>query len=249
MKRLLTGIAALLLLTLSPLAGTGPATAQDVPRQTRAVNAFSQVAFAVAGTLHLRQGEEQSVELAAPEEALTRIETVVEGRRLTVRSENDSGLSGLFDWLSGDDEDTPSIDVYVTVPTLEGLTVAGSGTIVAETPIEADELDLEIADSGGMESQLTARRLTITIAGSGDMTLRGRADEATVEIAGSGDLRAAELEVATAEVSTTGSGTTELHVTDRLNARIVGSGNVRFRGAPTVEASIIGSGTVDSMSK
>jgi len=241
-----------LLLVALGLLGAGlfgapaPVAAQDTERQTRSVDAFTSVTFAVPGTLHLRQGEPQSVDVEAPGDALDRIETVVDGNQLTVQSENDEGLSGLFDWLTGGGEsaDTPPIDVYVTVPTVEGLSVAGSGDVVAETPIESDDLDLQIAGSGDVESQLAVMRLTVNVAGSGDATLSGRSDEVTIEIAGSGNVRAIDLQAGTASVSTTGSGNTELHVTDRLDARVIGSGSVRYRGEPTVERSIVGSGTV-----
>lgn len=225
------------------LAGAAPAAAQDA-RQTRSVASFTKVAFAVPGTLHLRQGEPQSVELEGPREALDRVETVVEGGRLRVRSEHGGGVSGLLGWLTGDDDSTPPIDVYVTMPTVEGVSLAGAGDVVAETPIESEQLSVEIAGAGGIEAELTATRLTANIAGSGNLDLRGRADEITVEIAGSGDLRGADLQVAAAKVSTAGSGDTELHVTDRLDARLVGSGDVRYRGQPTLDTNIVGSGNV-----
>jgi hypothetical protein len=226
------------------LAGPVPAAAQDATRQTRTVDTFTKVAFTLPGTLHLRQGTPQSVELEGPSEALDRIETVVEDGRLRVRTEADGGLSGLFDWLTDDSDETAPIDVYVTVPTVEGLSVAGSGDIVAETPIEGAELSVRMAGAGGIDAELSATRLTANIAGAGDMSLRGQADAASVEIAGSGNLRAPDLRVATAEVSTVGSGDTELHVTDRLSARLIGSGDVRYRGQPTLDTNIVGSGNV-----
>lgn len=229
------------------LAGPVPAAAQDAPRQTRSVDTFTKVAFTLPGTLHLRQGASQSVELEGPGEALDRIETVVEDGRLRVRAEKDSDLSGLFDWFTDDSDETAPIDVYVTMPTVEGASVAGSGDIVAETPIEGEELSIEIAGAGGIEAELTATRLTANIAGAGDMSLRGEADEVTVEIAGSGNLQASDLRVATAEVSTAGSGDAALHVTDRLSARLIGSGDVHYRGQPTVDTSIVGSGNVEAV--
>jgi len=247
MTRPLFFVVAFGLLTAGLCATPDPVTAQDAPRQTRSVEAFTRVAFAVSGTLHLRQGTPQSVELAGPEEALDHIETVVENGRLTVRSAEDEGLSGLFEWLTGDEapDDTASIDVYVTVPTVEGLSVAGSGDLVAETPIDSDELSVEIAGSGSIEAELTVTRLRANVAGAGDMMLRGRTDDVTVEIAGSGNVQGADLQATTVTVSTTGSGDATLHVTDRLSARLVGSGNVQYRGQPTVETNIVGSGTVE----
>ncbi|MFB6248353.1 MAG: head GIN domain-containing protein [Salinibacter sp.] len=249
MTRSFSSLLATGLVLVGLLAGPASVAAQDASRQTRSVDAFTKVAFALPGTLHLRQGSTQSVELAGPSEALSRVETVVEDGRLRVRAEEDGGLSGLFDWFTDDSDETASIDVYVTMPTVEGVSVAGSGDIIAETPIETEQLNAEIAGAGGIEAEVTATRLTANIAGSGDLTLRGRADEVTVEIAGSGHLQAADLRVATAEVSTAGSGDAALHVTDRLSARLVGSGDVHYRGQPTVDTDIVGSGTVATMAK
>jgi len=117
------------LLLCGMLADTTPAHAQDRVSQTRSVAAFTDVTFAVPGTLRVRQGPSQSVELEGPEETLDRIDTVVEDGRLEVRTPEEGGVSGLLDWLIGDDgPDTAPVDVYVTVPTVD-REIDGSGSV------------------------------------------------------------------------------------------------------------------------
>jgi len=250
MSRPIVLIAACGLLLCGMLADTTPTRAQDRTRQTRSVAAFTEVTFAVPGTLRVRQGTPRSVELDGPEQALDRIETVVEDGRLEVRTPEERVLSGLIDWLLGGTEpDTAPVDVYVTMPTVEALTVAGAGTLVAETPIESDDLNLVLAGAGNVDAELSATRLDLTVAGAGDALLRGRADAATVECAGAGTVRAPDLRVATADVQAAGAGDIMLHVTDRLTADLAGATSVRYRGQPTVEREIDGGGSVQPLTE
>lgn len=219
-----------------------PAQAQDTVRRTPDVASFTEVGFSVPGTVHLRQGEPQSVEVEGPAEVLDRLEIVVEGGTLEIRSETEGSW---LDWFGGDDDLEGRVEVYVTAPTIEGLSVAGSGTIVSETPIQNPSLELRNAGSGGFDLEVDTDDLEIQIAGSGTTRLRGRADAFSAEIAGSGDVEGEELRTGIAEASIAGSGDVRLHVTDRLSVQIMGSGNVRYHGDPSVDTSILGSGVVE----
>lgn len=218
----------------------GPAIAQDDPsRQTREVASFTGIGFSVPGTVHLRQGEPQSVEVEGPAKVLDRLETVVEDGTLHVRSEEERSW---LDWFGSDVDER--IDVYVTAPTIERLSVAGSGDIVGETPIQSASLRLENAGSGGFDLAVDADEVRLSIAGSGDTRLRGRGGDLSVDIAGSGDVEAADLEAAAVDVRIAGSGNVRVHATNRISAQIMGSGDVRYRGQPEIDSSVLGSGGV-----
>jgi hypothetical protein len=221
------------------------ASAQDRVQETRSVASFTEIEYALPGTLHLRQGDTQSVEIDAPEAVLDKIETTVDGGSLEI---SDGNGSGFFDRFFGDGGlDTDDIDVYVTAPTINAVTLAGSGRVVGETRLTSGSLSLSVAGSGDMSLDLDAEDLTVRVAGSGECTLQGQASTLDVNIAGSGDLRAADLETKRADVRIAGSGDAELNVADRLTAEIIGSGNVRYRGRPTVDTTTLGSGSVRSM--
>lgn len=221
------------------------APAQDRDRERRSVASFTEIEYAIPGTLHLRQGDEQFVEIDAPQAVLDKVVTTVDGETLEISDGEDEGL---FDLIFGDDGlDTDQIDVYVTAPRINGVTLAGSGEIVGETSISAESLSLTVAGSGDMDLDLEAETLSMRVAGSGTCTLRGRAGTLNVNIAGSGDLRAANLEAQRAEVRIAGSGRAELNVADHLSAKIFGSGDVEYQGRPTIETTTFGSGEVRPM--
>lgn len=200
-----------------------PATAQDREREQREVASFTEIAYSLPGTLHLRQGDEQSVEIEASSEDLEKIETTIDGETLEIRSEHQSSwLSWLFD--TGDELSGTDIDVYVTAPTVKSLSLAGTGNVVGETPLEGASLEVDIAGTGGLDLTLDVQDLEINIAGSGTTRLEGYVGTADVSIAGSGNVYLPEV--------------------DTLSASIAGSGNVRYSGDPQIESSIFGSGVV-----
>ena len=83
--------------------------------------------------------------------------------------------------------------------------------------------------------------------GSGDATLEGKADEVKLSIDGSGDVRAERLAARSVEVSIHGSGDARVNASDKLEARVAGSGDVLYRGHPQhVTRDIAGSGSVAS---
>lgn len=218
------------------------ASAQDPAQETRSVDSFTEVEFSVPGTLHIRQGDAESIEVQAPERILDRLVTTVEEDALEIRSKSEDDL---FDgWFGDDDLDGGVIEVYVTVSRVEAISVAGSGEIVGETPIESGSLALNVAGSGDLNLEVNTTHLDVRVAGSGTSTLRGTTDAINTDTAGSGDIRAAGLKAQTAEVRIAGSGNADLQVAERLDAQILGSGDVQYRGQPEVELSSLGSGKV-----
>jgi phage-related protein len=69
-------------------------------------------------------------------------------------------------------------------------------------------------------------------------------EEADIHISGSGDVRNFGLQATKAKVKVSGSGNTEITVSNFLDVRINGSGDVYYKGNPSVNADISGSGKV-----
>ncbi|MFB6232597.1 MAG: head GIN domain-containing protein [Salinibacter sp.] len=217
-------------------------SAQDRVRESRSVDAFAEVEYNIPGTLHLRQGDDRSVEVSAPETVLDEIKTTVDGETLEISDGDEPGLLELF---GADGLDTDQIDVYVTAPTLHELNVAGTGRAVGETTIEGKALTLRLAGSGELDVEVETNELSLQMAGSGTGTLRGQTRTLDLNIAGSGNLQGASLTAQRADVQIAGSGDAKLNVTGQLSAQIFGSGDVRYRGEPTVETNMLGSGEVN----
>ena len=136
------------------------------------------------------------------------------------------------------------LDIYITMPTVEYLAIAGSGEIRGETFINAQDITLRISGSGDMCLGLESQNVDAKITGSGDMELEGIAEQFDLKITGSGDVQAFKLISERADVEITGSGDASVHVLEFLRTKITGSGDVFYKGFPDLDVDITGSGDV-----
>jgi len=115
--------------------------------------------------------------------------------------------------------------VAVSVPSLDALTVQGSGNI-SVTGINSPSLTVRLPGSGTIHAAGTTTRLDVAIGGSGTALLsRLIAHDATASINGSGSIA--------------------LTATHSLDASISGSGTIFYTGNPAqVTRSVTGSGTI-----
>lgn len=196
------------------------ATTYAQKRETRKVDSFTKISFRFPGKLYLTQGSTQKVEVEGRKETLEELETEVEGGRLIIGKEGK-----WFDWNWNDND---RINVYITVPTIEGLSVSGSGDIVGQNTINAEDLDLNVSGSGSLFLDMEAKGdVEADVSGSGNIELKGKCRRFDSDVSGSGKV---DLNVAIAE---------------RADFGVSGSGKIMAEGsAPSVQATISGSGKV-----
>jgi hypothetical protein len=123
-------------------------------------------------------------------------------------------------------------DVYLSMPSVEALTVSGSGEIIGQTPIRSESLKLSIGGDGKMELEVHTTNLEADISGLGKMTLSGTSKQADLNISGSGKISAYELKTENCNATISGLGKCTIDVTDHLNCDISGSGSVQYKNAP-----------------
>ena len=96
-----------------------------------------------------------------------------------------------------------------------------------------------------MTGRVDAKTLESDISGSGDMKLSGHADNSTVSVVGSGDFTAHGLTTMSTTVHVSGSGDADINASDKLDASVVGSGDVNYSGHPkNIHKSKSGSGDI-----
>ncbi len=227
-------------------------------RETRQVSTFTKVAFRVPGKLLLKQGNEQKVEIEGDKDVLEKIETKVEGNKLSIGTEN---RWNNWNWGSED-----RITVYITMKDIEGLSVSGSGDLVGQGKITAGNLSLAVSGSGSLEIEADATGdLRADVSGSGDLSFKGKGKSLDSNISGSGKVVIAAAISGTADVSVSGSGKMEASGTaneikttisgsgkvlaanlevDKCEVRISGSGDVEINVKSDLDANISGSGSV-----
>lgn len=204
------------------------------------VDDFSELTFGTSGVLYLSQGSETKVVVEADEDVLEKIEFDQRGDRLVIRNRNDRG------WNRG--WGRSELKVYVTMQTIEAITLSGSGPIIGENRLETEDLEVKLSGSGSMELEVASRDLVIGISGSGSIEMEGAGEDVSARISGSGKIRADDLEVKSLDARISGSGSIYMSVEDEIEASISGSGNVYYRGDPDrVINSSSGSGKIRRM--
>ena len=225
---------AVVLLVIMSLA-YGISAGQTV-KETRNVKGFTTVGFGIAGNLYVKIGPEFSVVLEGEENDLEEVVTELSGDRLQIKQEN---------WRFNFNE---KVNVYITMPGLEGLGVSGSGRAeILDAVTDADDLNLSVSGSGKLlTARLEVDELDCSISGSGNIVIgsAGNADRAEISISGSGGYSGEEFEIDHLDISVSGSGNCICKVGDSLEATISGSGNVTYIGDPKIDARVSGSGHV-----
>ncbi len=179
---------------------------------------FTSIGIGIPAQVYLMKGPAK-VEVEGPESALSEIKYEVEKGSLEVKSKNRNG------WKNG----IKGVTLYITMPEVRGISLAGSGDIIGKDAFENQgDIDISIAGSGNVVLAGSGKSVRVSIAGSGDADLSGfNGGKCKVDIAGSGNARVGEVET--------------------LDVSIAGSGDVRYKGSSKVNSSIAGSGKVEKM--
>lgn len=198
--------------------------------ESRLTRSFSEVASSGEFVVHITNGNEYDVMVNAESNLLHYIETNVRGNTLHIETR---GIHNLRNHLP--------MEIFVTTPELEGLTLSGSGLITTDYFIN-ETMKLTVSGSGHIETACETGRILSLISGSGTMQIYGFTDNADFFISGSGEIDAADLSVSHCEAKISGSGDMMVNVNQYLRADISGSGNIYYAGYPEIDAHISGSG-------
>ncbi len=205
----------------------------DVVSQSFMLDDFTGFSNSIAADVYVTQGDEQEVIIKGQQNIIDNI----------LMDHVDNGF-----WRIKNDKmvrNAKQVKIYITLPTLDKVIVAGSGKIVGETSFtDLNDLELRISGSGSIQLDFMCNKLESVITGSGNFDLSGETKTMDGAISGSGSFRGYDLEIERAEFSITGSGDGQLSVAEHLRATISGSGSVYYRGTPEMDIHISGSGNV-----
>jgi hypothetical protein len=216
-----------------------PCNNKEPKKEVRNLGAFSEIDLSTAADIKLSQGTPQKFEIEGPTCDLENIVTNVNGSKLSIENEHN------LKWGNRN-----KVVIYITVQDINSLSISGSGSIIAQTPVNTTDLRLNISGSGSIViSNLKAINTRSSIAGSGSIELAGteKMDKHKIDIAGSGDIKAKDIPTSLAEVDIAGSGNCYLNVLEKLKASIAGSGDIYYLGRPAIESSTAGSGKIKSL--
>jgi hypothetical protein len=172
------------------------------------------VDLAGANTVIVRVGRAQSVAVTADDNLVDHVTTTVRRDTLVI------GNYGNFTTRS-------PMAVTVSAPSLDAVTLSGSGTVVVDAANSSD--------------------FTTTLSGSGTVTVSGTAHRLTAVLTGSGTLGLNDLDAQNVTARLGGSGVINVHAISTLDATITGTGSILYSGSPSVTSRNAGTGSITSI--
>ncbi len=119
---------------------------------------------------------------------------------------------------------------------------SGSGTIKVYGPINRT-IDAKNTGSGniilGGDNNMG---VTLDNSSSGNIVLNGGSKDVVIKNSGSGEVITLKFQTENASVNNSGSGDCYINVSNHLNVKISGSGNVKYKGNPRINETNTGSG-------
>lgn len=220
---------------ISSIRGSG-----EVTTESRPISGVERVTLSAVGTLIIRQGEQESLEIEAEDNLLAYIRTEVRGQTLEIGFE-DNG------WRQSIQPSEP-IRYYLTVIDLSEVTISGAGK-VEMGEIETDALLIVTSGAGDIElDALQADSLALELSGAGNCEIRSGAVTAQrINISGAGNYTARDLESQEAAIQISGLGNATVWAQESLEVEISGAGNVEYLGSPQVSQQITGLGKVEHL--
>ncbi len=135
--------------------------------------------------------------------------------------------------------------VTITARELARVSISGAADFIAESPVNAGHLVVNISGSGLVRfDQLKVDQLSFRVAGSGDGQMAGTARVVEIKISGRSEFRGEKLMIERAKVAISGLGDAKLWVTKELSLSVTGVGSVDYWGSPAVQRSVSGHATI-----
>ena len=207
--------------------GTG-----ETVEEIRTGSNFNGIDMRLHAQVFISQGDSYNVSVVAPFDLQPYIMTRYAGNNLIL--ENDRCIRNRIN----------EIQVFITMPDVQRLNIAGSGTIALQDEWETENLSLNVSGSGKISGTFYAQNINTRISGSGDADISGSTLNHIISISGSGKVNSFSLYCDDVDVRISGSGHAYVLAEESLYAKISGSGNIIYKGNPTVNVNISGTGKI-----
>jgi hypothetical protein len=172
---------------------------------------FAVVELAGANTVTVRVGAAQSVAVTGDDNLVGRVTTTVRSDRLFIAD------YGTFSTES-------PMTVAVSVPSLDGVTLSGSGTVTVQG--------------------VTGPDFAVDLSGTGTLVASGIVDRLTAVLSGAGTVELGDLVARDAVARLGGTGDISVQATSTLDATLTGTGSIVYSGSPSVTTHDTGTGTI-----
>jgi hypothetical protein len=168
--------------------------------QNRTVDDFHAISVSGTADVKVAVGGEKSVVVTVDDNLIEMVKTEVNNGELKV-------------YTDGNYSTSIGLDIVVTVPMLDRVTVSGVGDLTA--------------------SDVSGSNLKVKVSGVGEAKITGEVDELDVSVSGTGDAELKDLIAKKVKVSVSGVGGAEVFASESVDASASGTGDVKIFGNPS----------------
>ncbi len=204
-----------------------------VRTETRTANNFSGIDLQMNGNVYYQNAPTWKVEVSAKASIHNILETNVDNGRLVVRYRNGKTY-----------DNDESIRINVSGPGVNSFSLNTSGNIICLNAIQTSNLYLRSSGSGDIVLQhVEANAIDAESKQSGRISATGGFTfSEKLKTDGSGKIDLSAINSKNVNARIVGSGDIKVKVADRLDVTIDGSGSVFFNGSPLISTHISGTG-------
>lgn len=211
----------------------------NITSEKRITKEYDEISVAGFFDVDLVSGKEGTITIEGEQNLLQYVKVEVKDNTLKIYTENNKNLST----SSG-----KTIRITVPFESISAVALAGSGDINSKKTIKSEKFKAKLAGSGDINLNIDATTAEVVLSGSGDIVISGTTSSVSNQLSGSGDVDTSKLKAKTANATLSGSGDMILSCSESINAKISGSGNIKYSGNPEKkDTKVSGSGKISKV--
>lgn len=147
--------------------------------------------------------------------------------------------------LTPKDHSSEIIEGILEVIDLNKITLSGNVAVDIDM-LKGNELIIELLAEGSplLEGCLEFRKLSLKIEGSAHAILKGKGESQSVYITGEGNYVGRDFITKTSTAHIQQRGTASVNASDKLNASVIGYGQIHYMGNPKINKQLSGEGKI-----
>ncbi|MBA3664075.1 MAG: DUF2807 domain-containing protein [Bacteroidetes bacterium] len=183
--------------------------------QIRSVGSFNRIQVSDAVHIVYTQSDSLEVNVNGNDKELASVETKVEKSTLIITAK------GKF---------YNPVTVYVKNNMLEEVMCSGASNLKTTNTIKGNSILFSVSGAANVSAAVEAKTLKEIQSGASELVLSGTADQFDAEISGASTLKAYNLKVTNANITTTGASSAKINVSDKLSANATGASSIKVKG-------------------
>lgn len=206
----------------------------EIKSQHRNVSNIKGIQVSGGFVVELTQGNNEGVRLEAQENLLDNIKTEVRNGVLHIY--NDKGVST-----------SKSMKAYVTLKSLESISISGGVKVVGNSSFKSPGLKLEMSGGSNLKLTIATEQIKGNLSGASKVELLGKAGEVNMQLSGASKLEASELEAQQVQVNASGASNVKVFAKEGLDINASGASSVYYKGSPSITSDVTSAARVGKL--